>query len=207
MSSIVKPKRAPKTSQIERTKSNVLNSTTKLLGEVVYGRLTIDLIAERSGVSRSTIYRHWNTLPELVSEAFDKALGPNPEMPDIGDVRSQLIDLFNQLPKILDRSIWGRVLPSMIVANDIDEEFAGRLHKIADKRRDGIRLLIQRAIDRGELKDDTDIEWMIDILSGIFYHRRLITGASMHQSGLVEKTVDTVLKSVVTPNYSDKFLN
>ena len=194
-------KRAPKTAQMERTKRHVLNATTELLGEIAYGRITIDLISERSGVSRSTIYRHWKSLPELVSDAFDGALGPNPKMPATGDIRDELLTLFHILPKILDRSIWGRILPSIIVASNSEGDFSGRLQNIADKRRDGIRDLIKNGMERGEIKADTDIEWMIDILSGLFYHRRLITGVSMHEAGLVKKTVDTVLSSVATDKY------
>lgn len=188
--------RAPKTGQIERTRNTILNATTKLLGEIGYGRLTMDLVAERSGVSRTTIYRYWKALPELVSDAFDRALGPNPEIRDEGDVRDQLIALFSQLPRILDRSIWGTVLPSLIAANSSDGEFSGRLHQIADTRREDLRLLLGRAVDRRELPADLDLEWMIDLLSGLFYHRRLITGASMHEEGLVERTIDTILAGI-----------
>ncbi len=192
------PTRAPKSGQIARTKAAVLETTTDLLGEIGYSRLTIDMISETSGVSRSTIYRYWTSLPELVSAAFDRALGPNPEMPDIGDIREQLIELMSQMPRILERSIWGRVLPAMIAATNDDHEFRGRLYAIADQRRDGIRTMIRRAIARGELVADTDVEWMIDMLSGIFYHRRLITGTSMRAKGMVELTVDTVLAQVRT---------
>ncbi|MEM8981817.1 MAG: TetR/AcrR family transcriptional regulator [Pseudomonadota bacterium] len=188
--------RAPKTGQIERTKNTVLDATTELLGEIAYGRLTIDLVVERSGIARSTIYRYWKTLAELVSDAFDRALGPNPDVPDVGNVRDQLIALFSQLPRILDRSIWGTVLPSLIAANSSDGEFAGRLHRIADQRREDIRLLLRRAVKRGELPEAVDIEWMIDLLSGLFYHRRLITGASIHEDNIVERTVDTVLAGI-----------
>lgn len=197
-----KRKRAPKTSQIERTKSTVLDTTTELLGEVVYGRLTVDLISERSGVSRSTIYRYWKTLPELVSDAFDRALGPDPKLPDDGPIRGQLLTHFNRWPKTLNKSIWSRVLPALIAANSNDSDFAGRLYKIADKRKKIIRHIVEGAIERGELKPDTDSEWMIDLLSGIFYYRRLITGASLHQPKLVEMTVDAVLTSVLAPGHT-----
>lgn len=185
--------RAPKTSQITRTKNAIINATVELLGEVSYGRMTVDLIADRSGISRSTIYRYWKSLPEIVSEAFDTAIGPEPELQDLGDIRAELIQLYKQAPDTLDQSIWGRILPSLIVASNHDGDFSGRLQKITHERRENVRNLIRRSIERGELKADTDIEWMIDMLSSIFYHRRYITGGSMHSKGLVEKTVDAVL--------------
>ena len=197
-----KPKRAsqraPKTGQMERTKSNVLDSTIELLDEMVYAKLTIDVISERSGVSRSSIYRYWKSLPEIVSEAFDRAVGPDPQIDLDNDLRSNLIEIFSNLPRDLDETTWGHVLPSLIAASNSDDDFSGRLQKISDRRRRGLRRYLKMFIDRGELKPDTNIEWVIDAISSTFYTRHLITGTYKRESGHVEWLVDNVLKTILT---------
>lgn len=199
-----KPKRAPKISQMERTKASVLDATIELLSELTYGRLTVDLISERSGVSRSSIYRYWNTVPELVSDAFDRAIGPEPQFSDTGTLKEQLANLYLQAPSNLTESTWGKVLPSLIAASNSDGEFAGRLQMISERRRVTLRRHVQSWIDRGDLKKDTNIDWMIDTLSGALYYRRLVTGASLHEQGLVEWLIDTVLQAVCSDKYKKK---
>jgi len=90
-------------------------------------------------------------------------------------------------------------LPPLVSASTKGGDFAGRLAHISHKRRKGIRTLLQNAIDRGELKPDTNIEWVIDSLSATFYLRHLVTGTSMFEEGLVEWIVHTVLNQIKTP--------
>ncbi len=203
-SSLKTPKRAPKKSQMERTKNSVLSATIELLGEMTFGRLTVDLISERSGVSRSTIYRYWKTVPELVSDAFDSAIGPEPALVDEGSLREQLIKLYAQAPDNLTKSTWGRVLPSLVAASNSEGEFSGRLKKISDRRRIIIRKHIQTWIDRGDLKKDTDPDRMIDTMSGVFYYRRLVTGKSLHEPKLGEWVIDAVLEASYSDTYKKK---
>ncbi len=195
-----KQKRALKVGQIERTKNAVLDATVELLGEVAYGKLTVELISERSGASRSTIYRYWNTVPDLVSEAFDHAIDPDPPLPEAEDLRSQLVILFSELPKNLDGKTWGNLLPSLVAASHTDDEFSGRLQAISDRRRRGIRHLLQQAINNGEIRKDTNIEWVVDALSATFYLRHLITGTSLNEKGHVEWLVNAVYEAIKSDN-------
>ncbi len=191
-------RRAPKIAQIERTTSAVLEAAIELLSEVGYRRLTIDLVSQRSGVARSTIYRHWSNIPDLAIAAFDMALGPNPPLPDTGDIRSDLLAAYTRLSKILKRSIWGKAMPSLIEATHNDPKFKGLLPKLVDRRREASRVMLLRAKDRGELNTDANIDWILDALSGMLYHRLLVTGGSLQNPKMIEWAVDSVL-SQVTP--------
>jgi len=168
------------------------------LGEVVYGRLTIDHVSERSGASRSTIYRHWSTLPELVADAFDRIIDPDPNLPEVADLRSQLIMVFSELPKNLENSEWGHLLPSLVSASSKGGDCSGLLQQISHRRRYATRRMFQRAIEAGELKPDTNIEWLIDLICATFYLRHMITGTSLHEEGHVEWIVDSALSTVKT---------
>lgn len=191
--------RAPKAGQIERTITHVLETTAELLAEVGYRQLSVELVVQRSGVSRSTIYRHWKNRAELAIAAFDAALGPSPPSPDLGDIRSDLVAVYKRFPIILSRSIWGSVMPSIIEASKTDPLFDGLLADLVHRRKESVREIFRRAIRRGEIRTDTNIEWAIDALDGAYYHRLLITGATLKDDAMAEWLVDSVLSQILKP--------
>lgn len=191
-----KAKRAPKTGQMERTREAILNATIELLGEILYGRLTIDHISERSGASRSTIYRHWSGVPELAAEAFERIIDPDPSLPPVADIRTLLIMVFSELPKNLQSSEWGRLLPSLVTASSDAGDCTGLLQQISDRRRHATRMMLQRGIDKGQLKPETNIEWVIDLICSTYYVRHLITGTSLAEEGHLEWIIDSVLSQI-----------
>jgi AcrR family transcriptional regulator len=190
-------KRARKTTQMMRTKQAVLDTVVVLLSEIGYRAITIEIISQRCGVARSTIYRHWKNIPELTIDAFDSAIGDTPEFPEQGDVRSNLVFLYRQFGKSLSRSIWGRVLPSLIEASHNDPKFENYLSSMANVRRQNAREMLQRAKSKGELKPEANVEWILDTLSGALYHRLLITGTAIDEPGLVDWLIDSVLSTTL----------
>ena len=186
-------KRAPKVAQIKRTTNKVLEATADLLSEVGFRGLTIDLVSKRSGVARSTIYRHWKTVPELTRDAFDFAIGPTPEPQETGDIRADLISLYRGVAKSLKRSVWGKLLPALIEASHNDPDFKGLLMEMTRERREPAKQLLLRAVKRGDLAADANVEWMLDALAGPLYHRLLITGQSVESRSLITTLVDGVL--------------
>src|SRR5918993_1397125 len=75
--------------RIERSRHHVLIATVDLLREVGYSRLTIEAVAARSGVAKSTIYRHWPGKVELVTDAFTTLQRRDAEPPP-GPVRDRV---------------------------------------------------------------------------------------------------------------------
>ncbi|MEM1231443.1 MAG: TetR/AcrR family transcriptional regulator [Pseudomonadota bacterium] len=185
--------RAPKTGQLQRTSEAVLDAVLALLREQAYRDMTIDQIAQRSGIARSTIYRRWGSVAELVIQAFERALGPGLPSPDHGDVRTDLVHLYRRFAKILKGSLWGQVLPSLIEAAAGDAEFAQLLARLERERRLNSRTILERGIERGELTPDTPVDRIVELLSGLMYHRYLISGEKLGERGLVEWMVDAAL--------------
>ena len=185
--------RAPKLGQLERTEARVMSAVTELLGEVGYRQLSVDLIAERSGVGRATIYRRWKTIPTLAIAAFESALGPGLPAPDHGEVRTDLVHLYRRFAKILSNSLWGELLPSLIEANKNDPAFKGMLARLDRERRTNSITILERAQGRGQLPTDANLDWIIDALSGPLFYRFLVSGGRLSERGLVEWVVDSVL--------------
>lgn len=193
----LKKTRAPKTRQIGRTVNAVLDTAAVLLQEVGYRGLTTELISSRSGVARSTIYRHWPNVAELALASFERSIGPAPDAPDLGDIRSDLIFIYERFSKMLRDDVWGSVLPSLIEAAQSDQQFADLLKKVVHERRETIRSVFTRSIERGEIFEDSKIEFAIDALTGAFYHRLLITGEDVGEEMMAEWLVDSVLSQML----------
>ena len=84
--------------RIERTRRLVLEATVAHLAEFGYGAVTIEAVAARSGVAKSTIYRHWPGRVELIRDAFHELKAPHAP-PAEGDVREQVVTVLENLAR------------------------------------------------------------------------------------------------------------
>jgi TetR/AcrR family transcriptional regulator, regulator of autoinduction and epiphytic fitness len=160
--------------RIERTRRVVLEATLDLLAQHGYGAVTIEAVAARSGVAKSTIYRHWPGKVELILDAFHE-LKPPVAPPAEGDVRETVISVLENLARVVDKSTWSMCLPSLIDAAAHDPE-ARKLHgKISTEGRRSLVDLLATGVERGELPADLDPELMAEALVGPILLRRLMS--------------------------------
>lgn len=152
----------------------ILAATLELAGEVGINGMSMDDLAERAGVSKTTIYRRWTSKEQLVLDALRSAMGPLDDV-DTGsvfdDLRAYLIELGQRMWK-------GRVsdvLPHLIEVACHDEALQSRLDDYVQYRRAPMLEILGRGLDRGELPADTDVDVLADVLIGPFVYRRLLT--------------------------------
>lgn len=167
--------------RIERTRRVVLDAAAELVGECGFGRASIEAISERSGVARSTIYRHWPERSELLVEAVGKRVGPVAAI-DSGDLRTDLLQVFSHLGSLLSSEPTKCVAASFIAEAMRDPELAALHAKFTERRRAASTTLIEKAISRGDLPKTTDPAAMADDLAAPVFFRALI----LHQP--IEKT-------------------
>ncbi len=167
--------------RIERTRRVVLDAAAELVGECGFGRASIEAISERSGVARSTIYRHWPERSELLVEAVGKRVGPAAAV-DSGDLRTDLLQVFSHLGNLLSSEPTKCVAASFIAEAMRDPELAALHAKFTERRRAVSTTLIERAISRGDLPKTTDPAAMADDLAAPVFFRALI----LHQP--IDKT-------------------
>ncbi len=171
----------------------MLDATAQLLADEGYSSVTIEKIAATSGVARSTIYRHWDALDEIVLDAIQSMLGPVAKPPDKGNVRDDLIALYRQLARALARSEWGTTVKVIVGAALAEEMFGRVLAQAIDERRAGGRTVISRSIERGELPSGTKVDWLLDSVTGVLYYRALMSGHSLNERGMIEHLVESAL--------------
>jgi TetR/AcrR family transcriptional regulator of autoinduction and epiphytic fitness len=160
--------------RIERSREQVLNATLDLLSEMGYGELTIEAVAARSGVAKSTIYRHWSGKLELVTDAFACLRGFEDGQPPPGPVRMRLTMLLREMAAAVENPEW-RVscLPALIEASARSDEVANVSRRLAEKGTSQLVQVLSEAVDAGELPPETDTQLMADALAGPILLRAL----------------------------------
>ncbi len=160
--------------RVARSRAAVLEVTLELLAEMGLAATTIEAIATRSGVAKTTIYRHWNSRAEVIVDAVRSAAEPHP-IPTSGDLRSDLITFIEHLADRLRRGRLAGLLPTLVDAAARDPEIATLYHELIEQRRQPVRALIEGAIADGSIAPSVDAELLADILVGALFVRLLVT--------------------------------
>jgi AcrR family transcriptional regulator len=171
----------------------VLEAAAELIGERGIEGASMDAIAQLSGVSKATVYKHWKDKEALCIDMVGKLRTLPPEFRS-GDSRRDLIGLLKHLSKENkpDRlmKIWPRII-GYAIANP---KFARALqeHSFGPRRAQISRILAEAAM-RGELPDGIEPNFAMDLLVGPIMHRRLTTGKV--PAGLAKQVVDRFWRS------------
>ncbi len=173
----------------------ILDATADLLAEQGFLALTIEAVAARAGVAKTTVYRRWPGKDELVMDALSCMKTPGTDLPG-ESVRGDLLCMLTRM-----RDVWlsgrfgrlmGRLAADGIERPDLYREFRARF---VAPRRAAMREIIQRGIDEGTIWFDVDAEWVISLLTS-----PIITATLTHQNRVsdeqLEFIVDTVLRGV-----------
>jgi AcrR family transcriptional regulator len=184
--------------RVERSRDQVLAATLAVLREVGYGALTIEAVAARSGVAKSTIYRHWAGKAQLVIDTFERAAGHEaPVVPPPGPVRERVEALLRaavgDLTSSADRLAC--LMPALIDAAERSDEIAVVVADIAECKAAALREVLDAGVAAGELPHHTDTAVLADALLGPILLARLF-----HRPGPgpadVPRLVDQVLPVV-----------
>ena len=187
---------AARTSGPARTEAAILEATRELLAEGGVHRLTVERVAARSGVAKTTIYRRWRSKDELALAVLLKMVEQIVEVPDLGNVRMELIGFVDGAVKILGKTLMGRVMQGLVSDLATDPELGRSFREqIVALRVSEIRRVLERAVERGELRPDIDVDLIHEMLFGPVYYRLLLSGGEL-DAGLAERIVDTVLPAI-----------
>ncbi|MFH9177537.1 TetR/AcrR family transcriptional regulator [Streptomyces albogriseolus] len=156
-----------------RVQASVHTAVRELLEERGREALTVPLVAQRAGVTPSTIYRRWGTLQELLSDVAVERLRPDTAPEDHGDLRS---DLTAWAEQFLDEmtSASGRAYIRDALLGDPDGDNAGQCSAYAAEQ---INVILVRAADRGE--HGPDVETVMDRIVAPMMYRILFRPAGL----------------------------
>jgi len=172
----------------------ILEATIELLSDVGYDDLSIEGIAARAGVGKTTVYRRWpSKLPLVVDALASLKTITTAAIPEDATTREALVRILKGLIGLIGRDPADRVIAGLVHECSHNPELAEAMRSaVLTKRRAVVFSTIERGIERGELRPDLDPELVADLLSGPIVMRLLLTGAPVTPR-LGRRIVDLVL--------------
>ncbi len=176
----------------ERARLAVLEAAADLLIEGGLATTTIEAVAARAGVSKVTIYKWWPTRGSVAVDAYFHRFRETIEFEDSGDLAADLTAQVGLLVEAFGGRA-GRVMAELIGLAQSDPELAATLRdRWLDPRRAASAAVLRRAVERGQLRPDTDIAALLDQLYAPVYYR-LTMGHEPLDGRLAPTLVRTVL--------------
>jgi AcrR family transcriptional regulator len=154
------------------SRERVLTATLDVLTETGLGELTIDDISRRSGVAKTTIYRHWANRSALVIDACSRMTDGQQAPPDTGSLEGDLRAILADIADLLGTARWSSILPSIVDAAEHDPEFAGIHSTIQHGHAAPLRAALDRAATRGQIPPAADRNAIAATLLGPLFYRR-----------------------------------
>jgi len=189
----------PRSAEADRA---ILDATLALLAEVGPTALSVEEVASRAGVGKTTIYRRFATKDELIAASLASLNESLPTEPADGSTRDCLVLMVTgwwaqQEEGNTSGQLFHRVL---VHAKRNPEMFRSFYDQVIEPRRDLYRDVIRRGIDRGELRDDTDVELMTTlIVSSTVYTLQLrASGRDASPGSGPADFVDAILRGFAT---------
>jgi len=152
----------------------ILEQLLALLATHGYARLTLDELAARSGVAKTTILRRWPSKAAVAAAGIERLALRSADVPNSGTLRDDVHTLLQGAVDTFARGR-GKFLPSLLREAGHHPEITTLLNTVLHTRRQAYRKVLALAIARGELSPSADQELLIDLLMGPLWLRLLLT--------------------------------
>jgi AcrR family transcriptional regulator len=174
----------------------ILAATLDLLAERGLAAMSIEEIAARAGVGKATIYRRWSSKGLLALDAFVTSFREQQPEPDTGTLRGDLIAALTVWIRTVTETPMGPMLTGLIAEAQHDPELrAAWRDRVIEPLRVQHRIMLDRAIARGEIPASTDQEVVLDLFFGVAQHRLLLGHHPMNDE-FIRAVVDVILDGI-----------
>jgi AcrR family transcriptional regulator len=175
----------------------ILAATVDLFVELGFDGMSVEAVAARAGVGKTTIYRRWPTKDDLVVEAVGH-LAPNHQMVDTGNTRDDLRTVIGNAFRFITTTKAGAALPRMAGEIAAGTPLGRRYAETVIKpRRELVTGIIERGIQRGELRADLDVELAVDSIMGVVMLRKLLGTLSAQPDDFPDRLTDAALRGML----------
>ena len=178
--------------RVMRSRQAALSAVQEILAEQGWTGVTHVAVAARSGVGRTTLYRHWPDVASLIHDAIDQRIG-QARSPRSGELRADLISELNGLRALLHDRASEHTMRAVLERAPFDPAFAALKQTLYRSGSAGFRTILRAATKAGDLPTGLDIPLTIDQLAGPLFYRRLFAGLEIDET-YVEAVVDSVLR-------------
>ena len=159
-----------------RVREAILDAALSELIESGYAALSVEAVASRAGVNKTTIYRRWPTLDDLLVDALmDWSHDALPAM-DTGSIETDLLALGGQLADVLNAGVGRQVVALVLTAGLRSAQLRETTRRYFDHQALRAIPIVNQAIDRGELPADTDANALLTTFRAPLFYRLVTTG-------------------------------
>jgi AcrR family transcriptional regulator len=174
-------------------------AAAELLAERGLGGMSIEEVAARAGVGKTTIYRRWTSRGTLALDAFLAEFQGQQPLPDTGSLRGDLLAALRAWIRSVTRTSAGPILAGLIAEAQRDPELAvAWRERVVGRLRDQHKIMLDRAVERDEISARTDYEVVLDLVFGAAYHR-LLHGHQPLTDKFATRVVDIVVAGIERP--------
>jgi AcrR family transcriptional regulator len=149
---------------------DVLDAALRTFAEDGYAGLTIDAVATKAGVNKTTVYRRWTTKAELLGAALASLRDHDPPMPDTGSLREDLFFILSHLAVQIVTPARQALMHALLL-NKGEPELAEVVRRFRTERPALPPVVFTRAIERGQLPPDTNTQLLSETLLGALHSR------------------------------------
>jgi AcrR family transcriptional regulator len=182
-----------------RTRASILEAAATAIVELGLQGLTMDVVAQRAGISRSTLYRHWSQLSDLLLATAEHwsppshPKSPTTKTPKTADPIVQLKEQIEGLGAAMRSEPWASIAAALAECGNRDPAL-GELHasQTRERRRPAVRA-VAKAQAAGLMRQEVDAEWVVSTLAGPLYYHHLVLHEPL-SANAVRVHVDQVLK-------------
>jgi AcrR family transcriptional regulator len=194
------PRGRPRSPEADRA---ILDATVELLAERGLGAMSIEEIAARAGVGKATIYRRWPSKGLLALDAFVASFAAQQPLPDTGTLRGDLTAALRAWVRAVTVTPMGSVLAGLIGEAQHDPSLrAAWRDRVLEPLRRRHRIMLDRAVDRGEISASVDQEVVLDLFFGAAEHRLLLGHLPLDDTFVVD-VVDVILDGILAGSSGD----
>ncbi len=181
--------------RVAKTHAAVMDAAIELLLEGGPSAVTIDGVVARSGVAKSTVYRHWATRDDLVADVFDH-VAPKLEACDSSlAFEDALRSLMRRMVASMADPQWQRVLPALMMLKLHQREIAAVEQRVQQEQLRVCTDVLQRGVDEGRIATDDDQELLLTLLIGPLLMAGL-TGTTKLDDAFADRLTDHFLSSL-----------
>lgn len=161
-----------------------------------YARLSMEAVAKRAGVGKSALYRRWPSKQEMAIAALSEFSVPRADTPDTGTLHGDLRELLGAVMDWLAHPRFSRILPDLVAEMARNPELGPVVDTmIGAPRRARAAAVLRRAIERGELPADLDLEIALDVVAAPVYWRISVRRAKV-ESGYLDSLAEVLLRAL-----------
>jgi AcrR family transcriptional regulator len=162
----------------EESEEAILAATIQLLSEKPLRDISIEEIARKAGVGKATIYKWWPSKAYVALDAFVRKTNRMVPTPDTGSLRSDIVEQLRSLTMFYMSPV-GHILGQFVAESQIDEEFASFFReRFIKPTREAVGIIFDRGVERGELSQNLDREFVLNLIYGLAIYRLIVSHAS-----------------------------